>query len=750
MSESQSPVTTKSTMNTPMRLALVVAVVAAVIYLLSTNSEKVGAILMVAFGFGGVIMIHEFGHFIFGKMTDMKITAFSIGFSPVLVGFRRTAEGMHIRILPTLVPKEGGEPEQGALDFTCGNPGKEWETEYRIGLIPFGGFVALLGQEDVGVAEQVSDPRSFTNKSLLSRIAVIMAGVTFNAISALIIFMIIFHNGIRLQAPVIGEVIMNSPADKAGLKAGDEVVSIDGDTFIDYMNIALAGALSDANEPINMVIERTNPDGKATTFPVSMIAKSGKDEGVMKFVRKFGVGQAHDLQIAELEKQDKEKLLRNTGLMEKDKVVALNGKLVKDGIEYDRLFENLLTPSLSLTVEREEENKKTKTKVTTMHEIRLPLTLSMNTSDFENKDGYRLDSVLGMVPGLQVVKLPDEPNTFSEKMWAGLRSLIYGEKERLLKKDDVFVKIGECEYPTYTELRSVLTAYTKTTISRIKGGLKPERVKVIVARIVDGQPTHVTLDIMPNLAGDVNQPSTLGFISGVNADSPVMAKIIECPEGVMVDSIPTGATITNVGGQRVGSFYDIIAAFRSSAGKEVAIEWQKGDTTGRILFRVPLDPREYITTRSVYAVEHEVPFDSFRKPYQANSPGQAIVWGWKRTELFIKQAVVTLKQLITRNLSPHTLSGPLGIVTATYKIASGGEYSFYFYWLGLISASIAVMNLLPLPVLDGGVIVLMLIEKIKGSPISPRVQGGINYVGLALLAALMLYVTFNDIVMFFK
>jgi regulator of sigma E protease len=82
----------------------------------------------------------------------------------------------------------------------------------------------------------------------------------------------------------------------------------------------------------------------------------------------------------------------------------------------------------------------------------------------------------------------------------------------------------------------------------------------------------------------------------------------------------------------------------------------------------------------------------------------------------------------------------------SYRIVAEKPLVDYVYLLGLISAVIAVFNLLPLPPLDGGLIVLMLVEKVKGSAISERVQGVIVYAGWILIGTLLLYVTFNDIV----
>jgi regulator of sigma E protease len=743
MSEAESPVTRGSS-STAIRIALVLVIAAAIVYALCANIDKFGAILMVAFGFGGVVMVHEFGHFIVGKMTGMRVTAFSIGFPPVLLGFKRTMAGMRIRVLPTLIPKEGGGPDEGALDFTFGRGGEEWETEYCIGLIPIGGYVALLGQEDFGAAERDPDPRSFMNKPLLPRIAVILAGVTFNVISALIIFMIIFHNGIKLQAPVIGDVIPNSPAAQAGLRSGDEIVAIDGDRFIDYMNIALAGALGDVNDPVNLVVKRTLADGRILESAVAIVPKVGKVNGAMSPMRVFGVSQSPGLLISRLaDANDRKQLFVTTGLKGNDLIVAIDGKPVKDGLQFQNMLENLLTRTVTLTAERTDPN----TKVVTRHSVKLPLGLTMTTDDFEK--GYTLNSVYGMVPRLAVIGVPSEPKGKVAEIKKFFSSLLGKKKSQgdKLKKGDVIVKVGDYEYPTYTDLRRLLTEYTNAMFAAAdKNEEFDPKMKVVVERVVDGQAREVMLNMVPAPADKRHKPSMLGFNPGLDANSPAISHIIETPDGLKPGTIPAGAVISSVGGRKVASFYDVIAAIRSNADRTVAIEWQKGGESGEASLAVPMGG-ESVTVKSAFAVV--VPIDEARRLYKADNPLQAIVMGWKRTELFIKQAVVTLERLVSGALSPSTLSGPVGIVTATYNIAAGKDLTTFFYWLGLISASIAVMNLLPLPILDGGLIVLMLVEKIKGSPISRKAQEMLAYIGWGAILLLMVYVTYNDIRMFF-
>ena len=98
----------------------------------------------------------------------------------------------------------------------------------------------------------------------------------------------------------------------------------------------------------------------------------------------------------------------------------------------------------------------------------------------------------------------------------------------------------------------------------------------------------------------------------------------------------------------------------------------------------------------------------------------------------------------------ENLMGPVGIVTISYQVAAKRPFVYQLYLLGLISACIAVLNFLPLLPFDGGHIVFLLVEKVKGSPVNERVQRVILQAGWVLVGVLILYVTFNDILRIFK
>lgn len=113
-----------------------------------------------------------------------------------------------------------------------------------------------------------------------------------------------------------------------------------------------------------------------------------------------------------------------------------------------------------------------------------------------------------------------------------------------------------------------------------------------------------------------------------------------------------------------------------------------------------------------------------------------------------RQMVITFKGLFTRQLSVTQLSGPVGIFNVVGKQADAG-FSNVLYLIALLSVNVGFINLIPFPAFDGGRILFLIIEKIIRRPIKPEVENLVNTVGFILLMALMVFVTFNDILRLF-
>ena len=162
-------------------------------------------ILAFIFVLGLLVFVHELGHFIAAKKSGIKVERFSLGFPPKLIG------------------KKVGE------------------TEYCIGVVPLGGYVKMIGEDEFD-DDYVPKPGDFMAASLWKRFIVISAGSIMNLVTAALLFFIIYWaTGIPEQvkdSTVIGMVSPSGPADKAGMTSGSEVLSIDGITFTDFSGMA--------------------------------------------------------------------------------------------------------------------------------------------------------------------------------------------------------------------------------------------------------------------------------------------------------------------------------------------------------------------------------------------------------------------------------------------------------------------------------------------------------------------------------
>ena len=113
-----------------------------------------------------------------------------------------------------------------------------------------------------------------------------------------------------------------------------------------------------------------------------------------------------------------------------------------------------------------------------------------------------------------------------------------------------------------------------------------------------------------------------------------------------------------------------------------------------------------------------------------------------------EQMFFTVWYLITGKLSLKLLSGPVGIFNIVGDAASSGLITLMSL-LALISINVGFINLLPIPAFDGGHILFLIIEKIKGSPVNPKIENTVHTIFFILLMLLMVYITFNDILKIF-
>ncbi|MDG6891060.1 RIP metalloprotease RseP [Clostridium perfringens] len=182
-------------------------------------------IIFALLAFSALILVHELGHFIVAKLNGIYVEEFAIGMGPKLFGV------------------------------------KVGETEYNLRILPFGGFVKMLGEED-----ESDDPRSLNAKTPIQRILVMGAGAFMNYVLALIIFIgLAMSSGFAENK--VASVVPNSPAQKIGIEQGDEFLKIDGNKIHTTDDFRMGLALAKGN-PVELEIKRGNDVLTKTVQPI--------------------------------------------------------------------------------------------------------------------------------------------------------------------------------------------------------------------------------------------------------------------------------------------------------------------------------------------------------------------------------------------------------------------------------------------------------------------------------------------------
>ena len=673
--------------------------------------ERAANVMLALIGLGAVIFLHELGHFIAGKLCDINVEAFAIGFGPVVLGVKKLKNFLQVRILPTILVKDNDPNGRGLLYFKIPFRCRAGETEYQLRIFPVGGFVKLLGQEDIGADKPSSDPRSFLNKPIWKRIMVGVAGVTFNVIVAIMFFIVVFTIGIKMPPAIVGGVVPGMPADKAGLKTGDEIIAVDGKTNIDFTDIAMAAALSGRNESVDLKVKHR--DGIVEDIKA---APAASERGIQE----FGIYKPDTLEIANVSEPNI--LFENFGLKPGDKIVAADGKKVEYYWQFAEIVENALKEEIPVEVQRQGQTELAETR------FKLGLTLANN---YDVKTDADLSNIYSMVPRLKIIAVTDKRVTFRDRLKRLLGSfgiIKWDVKAGLeLLAGDIIVKVADINNPTFLELRTLTGEYGD------------KYMPITVLR--DGE--ELSGEVKPVKDGD---RFVIGILPELDIEHPIVAKTIVV-DGIEPPAIPSGAEIISINNGKISNFYNVIRVMKASKGSQIKLKYHiaGSDEIGYVVFKVPQGEAVGISS---YLADN-VPFKPLEELYKAAGPFDAVRIGCRKTVIFIVQTYITLKGLILGTISPKSLMGPVGMIAASSRIIAEREFIMYFYFMGLISACLAVMNFLPLPILDGGLVVMLIIEKIKGSPVHMKVQEGLTYVGLAIIGALFVIITYNDIIRVF-
>ena len=198
--------------------------------------------------------------------------------------------------------------------------------------------------------------------------------------------------------------------------------------------------------------------------------------------------------------------------------------------------------------------------------------------------------------------------------------------------------------------------------------------------------------------------------------------------------IVAGDTITEVDGKTIEEWDDIVNEIGYSDAKTAEITVNRDGKEVELTSELKYDKE---AKRNLIGIT----------PCRTHSIIAAVPAGVKNTGQMTVLMYKVLKQLFTGEVSVKELSGPVGIVYVTNEAAKSG-FVYVVNLAALLSLNLAIINMLPLPALDGGRLLFLVIRLFTGKRVSDETEGKIHFIGICLLFALMIYVTFNDVIKF--
>lgn len=653
---------------------------------LSLAPEKLITILTVAVGLGLVIFFHELGHFAVAKWCDVLVERFSIGFGPILLK-------------------------------------KKWgETEYALSAIPFGGYVKMLGQDDIDPtemtdAQKANQPRSYTAKNVWQRMAIISAGVIMNIITGTMFFAIVFGAGQESIPPKVGYVQPGLPAWINGVREGDTIYSINGQRTIEFEDIYKETFLSRGT----LTFVGLHADGTRYEFTDQPFWN--------EYNRMMGLSFASSLKVRPTREKSTDSVTSpgspadEAGFKPGDTIVSIDGQGVASSVELGQVLREKRAETIAVTVQRTDATSDE--------------TLSVKPMNFRTL-GIRLD--IGKVSAVRL-------NSPAAK--AGIQA-----SDRITKVDGRVVgpDLDPFRLPDYFSERHGQAVLV--SLSRESKGGPPETLDVQVTPndvppwseppISEKDPLSIpslglAFQIIPKILSVA--PDSPAAKAGIKEKQSIEEISFLPVEGDRNDILgPKEVKVEKVDETKIAHAFWLMQDLASARKVRLVVKTEGGETP-----TIDLEPTAeadwYLPTLRGLSAQA---FMAETFILKGETVGKSIELGMRETRKRISEVFRTLGALIRGDLSIFKLSGPIGIAKIGYSVAQENLIQFIKF-LGLISVNLAVINFLPIPLLDGGHMLFLLYEGISGRKPNERIVIGATYIGLMFIVGLMLFVLGIDL-----
>lgn len=229
----------------------------------------------------------------------------------------------------------------------------------------------------------------------------------------------------------------------------------------------------------------------------------------------------------------------------------------------------------------------------------------------------------------------------------------------------------------------------------------------------------------------------IGLFHGVPVDKAVIGEVV--PDSAASEAgLVSGDEVTEIDGQSVNEWVDFTSVVRQKPNESLNIVVERDGETKQFTITPKLTKEETPEGEIIEIGQVGVTL-AFEKSFL-----KSFKFGFEQTIETTQLIVHSLFMLVTGQYSLDMLSGPVGIYDATDQVVQSG-FMYFIMWTAMLSVNLGIINLVPLPALDGGRLLFVGIEAIRGKPIDPQKEGFVHVLGFMLLMLLMIVVTWNDI-----
>ncbi len=646
-------------------------------------------ILQVALGLGFVIFVHELGHFLVAKACGVKCEKFFLGFD---VGGLKLAS------------------------FRWG------ETEYGIGALPLGGYVKMLGQDDnpAAAAQEAQraraliesgdlpheptsdphpawDPRSYPAQSVPERMAIISAGVIMNVIFAVLMASWALGLGVREMTCELSSVRPGGAAWRAGLRTGDHITAIGGRKDPIFTDLRNGVTLGDAAKGVQFTIHRPADDSTRT---VTLHPDTDLGVPTVGVTSPFSVTLPADLANGLPGAAGKAVPPFEAG----DTIRGVDGTPVKTYAELIAALSRQPYKAAQISVERHSRPGE-RTMITLPPQAVRSTGLVMTAGAVRAVQDDSPAAAAGLAVGDRILAIDGEP--------AG-DPLVLDQRLRGLAGKQVTLTVARGG----AESSVVVTPRPVTWIEDPRWPSSPVSLSAIGAAI--GVEATVA-------AVEVGSPAAH---AGLEPGERVVRVAFVEPEG----KVPAADGWLELSEKSPSWPYVASVLQQVREGTTLVLEVEPAAGGKRRQVRLATTAAE-----DQFVIDRGLVFEPVYEIVRAGSFLDALSRGSRKALENLSHVYRFLSKLTSNQISPRLLGGPIEIAKQAGKSAEEG-FSHFLLFLTMLSANLAVVNFLPIPVLDGGHMVFLVYEWIRGKPPSEGVVAVLSYLGLALILSLMMFV----------